>query len=95
MYAYILFLNLVRKALGFLVTITTGGYLSISRLVRSLSDKQIARIEHARDKAITKAKNNVVQAAQRVIQLEADVAAVEKEAADKAFKKTVKLEKLK
>jgi hypothetical protein len=95
MYAFIIFLNLVRKVLGFLVTLSTGAYLSVSSFVRSLSDKQIARIEQQRDKAVAKAKQNVVLAAQRVVQLEADVSVVEQTAAEKAFKKTVKLEKLK
>ena len=95
MYAYLILLNLIRKVIGFVVTITTGMYIKLSKLVRDLSDKQIGRIRVQQDLAVLKAKQSVVLAAERVVQLEQDVSVVEAKEAEKAFKKTVKLEKLK
>ncbi len=95
MYAYILFLNLIRRLFGSLNTLTAMVYLSVSQTVRDLGDKQITRILNARDKEVQKAKDSVVAAARQVIALEANVAVVEQSAAEKAFKKQVKVEKLK
>lgn len=95
MYLYILLLNQARRFMGFLNTMTAMAFIGISGYVRKLSDKQIERINYARDKAVDKAKAAAIMAAQRVIALEANVSVVEQKAAEKAFKQTVKMEKLK
>jgi len=89
-------LTYIKKLLGLLTTLIAKGYNKLSITIANGLAKEEARIARLRDTVVTKAKTDVVIAAQRVIELEQNVQAVEikadKKAQDQLFKLKTKVQ---
>lgn len=84
-------LTVIKKTIGVLTTLLAKAYNKVSvAIVKGLA-KEESRIAALRDKAVMKAKTDVVIAAQRVIELEQNVKTVEVKADEKAQDKLFKL----
>jgi hypothetical protein len=84
MYLYLRTLSFVKTALGYLTTKTAQAYNYVGVAVALGVTREIKKIELSRDKAIVKAKHDVIMAAERVVELEVRVKDVESKETDKA-----------
>ena len=90
-YYFLRLLSLLKRALGYLTTKIAQLYNYIGAVITAGVVKETAKIEDLKNKNIDKAKKDVINAALRVIELEANVGAVEVREEDKADTKLFKL----
>lgn len=90
-YYFLRLLSLLKRTLGYLTTKIAQLYNYLGRVIASGVEKETTKIEVLKQRNIDKAKQDVVNAALRVIELEVNVDNVISREEDKAFSKTVKL----
>lgn len=90
-YYFLRLLSLLKRALGYLMTKTAAAYNKLGAFIASGIVKEEAKIEDLKQRNINKAKQDVVVAAQRVIELEQNVGAVAAKETEKADNKLFKL----
>lgn len=90
-YYFLRLLSLLKRALGYLTTKIAQLYNYLGNVITTGIEKETQKIEDLKQRNINKAKQDVVNAALRVIELESNVDNVISREEDKAFSKTVKL----
>lgn len=91
MYYYLRLLSTIKSALGYLTTRIAFLYTKLGAYIASCVDAQITKIEEVKDRNINKAKEDVIIAAQRVVELEQAVGEVAQKERDNADNKIFKL----